>query len=139
MFTRRFKLFDLLGFPIFIDLSWFVIVLLITWSLATNLFPFFYEGIPTSTYWWMGLAGAIGLFISILAHELGHALVARRFDMPMRGITLFIFGGVAEMTKEPPSPKAEFLVAIAGPIVSVVIAYITYCTSYITCKITCDC
>ena len=126
MFTRRFKLFDLLGFPIFIDLSWFVIVLLITWPLATNLFPFFYEGIPTSTYWWMGLAGAIGLFISILAHELGHALVARRFDMPMRGITLFIFGGVAEMTKEPPSPKAEFLVAIAGPIVSVVIAIVCF-------------
>ncbi|MEZ6097791.1 MAG: site-2 protease family protein [Pirellulaceae bacterium] len=74
----------------------------------------------------MGLAGAIGLFVSILAHELGHAVVARRFDVPMRGITLFIFGGVAEMTKEPPSAKAEFLVAIAGPVVSVVIAVACY-------------
>lgn len=55
MFTRRFKLFDLLGFPIFVDLSWFIIVLLITWSLATNLFPYFYEGLPTATYWRMGL------------------------------------------------------------------------------------
>lgn len=74
----------------------------------------------------MGLAGAIGLFVSILAHELGHAVVARQFDVPMRGITLFIFGGVAEMPKEPPSAKAEFLVAIAGPIVSVVIAVTCY-------------
>jgi Zn-dependent protease/CBS domain-containing protein len=126
MFTKRFKLFNLLGFPIFIDLSWFVIVLLIVWSLATNLFPQFYEGLQASTYWWMGLAGAMGLFISILAHELGHAVVARRFDVPIRGITLFIFGGVAEMTKEPPSAKAEFLVAIAGPVVSVIIGIVCY-------------
>ncbi|MEX0820396.1 MAG: site-2 protease family protein [Pirellulaceae bacterium] len=126
MFTKRFKLFNLLGFPIFVDLSWFIIVVLITWSLATNLFPQFYEGLSVATYWWMGLAGTIGLFVSILAHELGHAVVARQFDVPMRGITLFIFGGVAEMTKEPPSPKAEFLVAIAGPIVSVVIAIACY-------------
>lgn len=121
MFTKRFKLMNLIGFPIYIDLSWFVIVLLITWSLATNLFPLWYEGIEPATYWWMGLAGAIGLFVSILAHELGHAVVARRFDMPVRSITLFIFGGVAELSQEPPSAKAEFFVAIAGPIVSVLV------------------
>lgn len=126
MFTKRIKILDLLGFPIFLDLSWFIIVILITWSLATNLFPQFYEELADSTYWWMGLAGALGLFVSILAHELGHAVVARRFDLPMRGITLFIFGGVAEMTREPPSAKAEFFVAIAGPIVSVVIAAACY-------------
>ena len=129
MFTKRFKLFNLLGFPIFVDLSWFIIVLLITWSLATNLFPHFYDGFAATSYWWMGLAGAIGLFVSILAHELGHAVVARQFDVPMRGITLFIFGGVAEMTKEPPSAKAEFCVAVAGPIVSVVIAVVCYVAS----------
>ena len=121
MFTKRFKLLNLIGFPIYIDLSWFVIVLLITWSLATNLFPVWYEGIEPATYWWMGLAGAIGLFVSILAHELGHAVVARRFDMPVRSITLFIFGGVAELSQEPPGAKAEFFVAIAGPIVSVLV------------------
>lgn len=126
MFTKRIKIFNLLGFPIYLDLSWFVIVLLIAWSLATNLFPHFYEGLADATYWWMGIAGAMGLFASILAHELGHAVVARRFDVPMRGITLFIFGGVAEMTKEPPSAKAELLVAIAGPIVSVVLGVACY-------------
>jgi Zn-dependent protease/predicted transcriptional regulator len=126
MFTKRIKIFDLLGFPIYIDLSWFIIVLLITWSLASNGFPSFYEGLATSTYWMMGLAGALGLFASILLHELGHSVVARRFQVPMRGITLFIFGGVAEMTEEPPSAKAEFFVAIAGPIVSVIIAIACY-------------
>src|SRR5690606_34060662 len=67
-----------------------------------------------------------GLFASILLHELGHALTAERFGVPMRGITLFIFGGVAEMTQEPPSAKAEFFVAIAGPIVSVVLAVLLF-------------
>jgi len=122
MITKRFKIFDLLGFPIYLDLSWFAIAILIAWSLATGIFPAQAEGLTPAVYWSMGIAGAIGLFASILAHELGHAVVARRFDLPMRGITLFIFGGVAEMTKEPPSAKAEFFVAIAGPIVSVVIA-----------------
>jgi Zn-dependent protease/predicted transcriptional regulator len=129
MFTRRIKVFDLLGFPIYLDLSWFIIVLLITWSLAANVFPGYYEGLATWTYWIMGLSGALGLFVSILAHELGHSVVARRFNLPMRGITLFIFGGVAEMTDEPPSAKSEFFVAIAGPIVSVVIAIVCYATS----------
>jgi Zn-dependent protease/predicted transcriptional regulator len=131
MITKRFKLFNLLGFPIYIDLSWFVIVLLITWSLATNLFPHWYEELDSATYWWMGLAGAIGLFVSILAHELGHSVVARRFDMPVRSITLFIFGGVAELSQEPPSAKAEFFVAIAGPIVSVLVGIACYTTAMV--------
>jgi Zn-dependent protease/predicted transcriptional regulator len=126
VFTKRFKLFNLLGFPIYVDLSWFVIVLLITWSLAANLFPRWYQDMDHATYWWMGLAGAVGLFVSILAHELGHSVVARRFDMPVRSITLFIFGGVAELSQEPPSAKAEFFVAIAGPLVSVLVGITCY-------------
>lgn len=122
MITKRFKILTLLGFPIYLDLSWFAIALLIAWSLATGVFPAQIEGLTPTVYWAMGIAGALGLFASILAHELGHAVVARRFDLPMRGITLFIFGGVAEMSKEPPSAKAEFFVAIAGPIVSVLIS-----------------
>jgi len=98
------------------------VVLLITWSLAEGAFPRFYEGLSTATYWGMGLAGALGLFVCVLLHELGHALVARRFGLEMRGITLFIFGGVAEMTAEPPHAKAEFWVAVGGPIVTAVLA-----------------
>lgn len=122
MFWKRITLFRLLGFTVRIDLSWFFIALLITWSLAVGLFPKMYEGLAPATYWWMGIAGALGLFASIIFHEFSHSLVARRYDIPIEGITLFIFGGVAEMTKEPGTPKAEFLMAIAGPIASFVLS-----------------
>ena len=126
MFMKRFKLFTLFGFDVHVDLSWFIILLLVTWSLATGLFPVWTPGMTTTGYWLMGLIGALGLFTSIVLHELAHSLVARRFGVPMHGITLFIFGGVAEMTEEPPSPKAEFNLAIAGPIASVLIGAICY-------------
>ncbi len=81
-------------------------------------FPLIAPGLTTASYWWMGLGGALGLFVCVLLHELGHALVARRYGLEMGGITLFIFGGVAEMNDEPPSAEAEFFVAIGGPIVT---------------------
>lgn len=122
MFGRSFDLFTVFGFKIRLDLSWFVVAVLITWSLAAGYFPSAYPDLARSTYWAMGLAGALLLFASVVAHELSHALMARRFGLEMRGITLFIFGGVAEMADEPPSAKAEFWVAIAGPIASLLIA-----------------
>ncbi len=118
MFTHRLTLFRLAGIPIRLDLSWFIILLLLTWSLASGVFERFGEGSPTIP-WVMGFVAAIGLFVSVLLHELGHALVAMRLGIEMRGITLFIFGGVAEMGSEPPNARAEFLVAIAGPMVSI--------------------
>ena len=75
--------------------------ILIAWSLSTGLFPFHYKDLSSQTYWLMGIVGAIGLFLSIIAHEFAHSLVARNSGMPMKGITLFIFGGVAEMGDEP--------------------------------------
>jgi Zn-dependent protease/CBS domain-containing protein len=126
MFGKRFTLFRLLGFEVRVDLSWLVLALLVTWSLADGLFPNYYEGLAQTTYWWMGVIGALLFFLSILFHEFCHSLVARRFGLPMRGITLFIFGGVAEMDNEPPSPKAEFFMAIAGPISSVVLGTLFY-------------
>ena len=121
MFTRRFKLFELFGFDVNVDLSWFVILALVTWSLATRYFPADYAapGLTAGTYWLLGLAAALLFFASLLLHEIGHALMARRYALPIRGITLFLFGGVAEMTEEPPDPRTEFLVAVAGPLVSV--------------------
>jgi Zn-dependent protease len=73
------------------------------------------------TYWWMGAAGAAGLILSIVFHEFWHSVIARHYGLPMKGITLFIFGGVAEMEEEPPNAKTELLMAIAGPISSVVL------------------
>lgn len=120
MFTHRLTIFRLAGIPIRLDVSWFIIVLLVTWSLASSAFSQ-YASIAPHMPWTMGFIAAIGLFASVLLHEFGHALTALRLGIEMRGITLFIFGGVAEMGSEPPNARAEFLVAIAGPIVSVVL------------------
>lgn len=122
MIGKTLTLFELFGFEIKIDLSWVLIALLITWSLATGFFPAIHEGLPSATYWWMGVAGAIGLFLSLVFHELAHSLVARRYGLQIRGITLFIFGGVAELEDEPPTPKSEFFMALAGPLSSFVLA-----------------
>jgi Zn-dependent protease/predicted transcriptional regulator len=132
MFIKRFQIARILGFPIHIDLSWFFIVVVLAWSLAAHYFPTVLPDQTAAVYWTMGIAGTLGLFISVLLHELGHAVVARNNGMKMRGITLFIFGGVAEMSDEPPSAKVEFLVAIAGPIVSVAIAVAAYGVSVLS-------
>jgi Zn-dependent protease/predicted transcriptional regulator len=121
MFGKGITLVKLFGFKVKIDLSWLILGLLITWSLAQGLFPHYYEGLETATFWLMGVAGALGLLVSIVFHELWHSLIARKFGLSMRGITLFVFGGVAEMTDEPPSPKAEFFMAVAGPISSIIL------------------
>lgn len=126
MFGKRLRLFKLLGFEVRIDWSWIIIAVLIAWSLSTGLFPFYYKNLSTQTYWLMGVVGAAGLFLSIIAHEFCHSLVARKYDLPVKGITLFIFGGVAEMGDEAPSPKAEFLMAAVGPLSSIFIALIFY-------------
>jgi Zn-dependent protease/CBS domain-containing protein len=122
MFGRRIRLFKLLGFEVNIDLSWIFIAILITWSLSVGYFPHYYENLSPRTYWLMGITGAMGLFLSVIVHEFAHSLVARKYGIPMKGITLFIFGGVAEMEDEPPSAKAEFMMAIVGPLTSVILA-----------------
>lgn len=129
MFGRPIKLFNLFGFPIKLDLSWFIVAILITWTLATSVFPAlvpFNADLSRATYWVMGIFGALGLFASVVLHELGHALVARTRGLPICGITLFIFGGVAELEREPDDAKTEFLVAIAGPLVSVLLAIVCF-------------
>jgi Zn-dependent protease len=107
-----------MGIPIGLDYSWFLIFALLTWMLAVSYYPAEFHGWPLSLYWVMGAATAILFFLSILLHELGHSVVALRYRIPVRSITLFIFGGVASIGGEPPSARAEFLIAIAGPLVS---------------------
>ena len=118
IFGKRFHLFTIQGFKIRLDASWFVLAVLVTWSLATSFFPAVLPDLSPLGYWLLGAGGALGLFVSIVAHEISHAIVARRNDIPMRGITLFIFGGVAEMDAEPPSAASEFRMAAAGPLAS---------------------
>jgi Zn-dependent protease/predicted transcriptional regulator len=126
MFEKRIPLFSLFGFKVSLDLTWLILAVLITWSLAEGAFPVYFKGFSNATYWWMGVAGAVGLFFSIVFHEFCHSLVARQFGLEMKGITLFIFGGVAEMQDEPASAKAEFFMAVVGPISSLVLAGVFY-------------
>jgi len=126
VFGQRIKIFSLLGFEVRVDLSWIVLAVLVTWSLARGVFPDYFENLSERTYWFMGAAGALGLFLSIIFHELSHSLIARRFGIPMKGITLFIFGGVAEMTEEAPDAKAEFWMAIVGPASSILLGALIF-------------
>lgn len=110
------------GIPIGLNVSWFLIFGLVTWSLATGYFPQEYPQLNSLAHWSLGFVTSILFFLSVLAHELGHAWVALRNKLPVRGITLFIFGGVAQLGDEPRSPGAEFRIAIAGPLVSLALA-----------------
>ena len=112
----------ILGIPIGLDYSWFLIFALRTWSLAVSYYPAEFKNWPLLLCWLMGAVTAIMLFVSVLLHELGRSVVAMRYKIPARNITLFIFGGVAQIGAEPPSAGAEFFVAIAGPIVSFALA-----------------
>ncbi len=129
MFANSVTLFELFGLKVRVNISWAFIAILLAWSLSQGYFPSVYEGLPRLTYWWMGVVGVLGLFISILIHEIAHSLVARHYGMTVKSITLWLLGGVAELADEPPSPRVEFEMAIAGPIASLVLAILFYAAS----------
>jgi Zn-dependent protease len=122
MTRHNISLGRILGIPIGLDYSWFLIFALLTWMLAVSYYPTQFKNWPPLLYWAMGAATAIMLFASVLLHELGHSVVALRFKVPVGSITLFIFGGVSQISTEPPSAMAEFFIAIAGPLVSLALA-----------------
>ena len=126
MFGRPIPLLKLAGFQVGLDWSWLILAVLITWTLSSGVFPSYYPGLTPEAYWSMGVIAALGLFASIILHELAHAMVARRYGLPIRRITLFIFGGVADMEAEPDRPAVEFWVAIAGPIASFLVGLVCW-------------
>lgn len=126
MGTGSIRIFKLLGFPVWLHLSWLIVAVLLTWTLATGYFPAVSANFTPATNWAMGFAGMLGLFVSVLLHETGHCVIARNYGIPIKGITLFVFGGVAEMEREPPTARAEFDIAIAGPVVSFALAVVFY-------------
>lgn len=126
MIRQNVPLGRIFGIPVGLDYSWFVIFALMTWLLATDYYPAEFHDWAASLYWVMGAATAIMLFASVLLHELGHSVVALLYKIPVRSITLFVFGGVAQIEAEPPNAAAEFFVAIAGPVVSLVLAICFY-------------
>ena len=116
--NTSFSLGRVAGIPIGANWTWLIVVALITWSLATTVFPDQNPGLSDATYIAMAVAASILFFTSLLLHELGHAFQARREGMEIEGITLWIFGGVAKFRGMFPSAGAEFRIAVAGPLVS---------------------
>jgi Zn-dependent protease len=116
------RLGKIFGIPIGINYTWFIVFALVTVSLATAYFPGNYPNWGPAGYWTVGLLTSILFFASVLIHELAHSVVAMAWGIPVKSITLFIFGGVAGIGREPDRPLAEFVIAIAGPIASVLLA-----------------
>jgi Zn-dependent protease len=117
-------LFKIAGIQIIIDYSWFIIFVLILWSLSAGYFPARYPDASTGTYWAAGLLATLLFFVSIVIHELSHSLVAIASGIQIPSITLFIFGGVARLSEDAKDPLTEFKIAIVGPLSSFALAAI---------------
>ena len=121
-----FRLGKLFGFEINIDWSWLLIFFLVVYSLAAGYFPTVYPGLGQTANWLMGIIAALLLFASVLVHEISHSLVARSYGTEIKGITLFLFGGVSQTSEEPKRASEEFWMAIAGPVTSFALAVLFY-------------
>lgn len=115
---RRVKLFRLLGFDIRMDASWIFLIFLLVYTFSEFLFPVYYQGHADATYYLMAAGATFGIIVSIIVHELAHAILARRYNVPVSSVTLFLFGGVAEMSRPPDKARHEFLMVVAGPLMS---------------------
>lgn len=126
LFQGAWTIGKIMGIPIRVHFSWLIVFGLITWSLSTYYFPKAAPDLPTVSYWIKGALAALLLFASVAFHELAHSFVAQRYKIFIESITLFIFGGVAQMKGEPPHPKAEFMIAITGPLSSFFLAILFF-------------
>lgn len=115
------RLGSIAGISININVSWLIIVVLLTASLAMGWFPATVKGLPGWLYWATAVITALLFFASVLAHELAHSMVARRRGLPVKSITLFVFGGVSNIEREPQSAGVEFQMAFVGPLASLAI------------------
>lgn len=125
MFGSSFRVARLFGIDIEIHPSWFLILAFVAYTLSEGFFPDGYEDWSTGVYWAVGITSALLLFLTVLIHELAHALVAKRRGLDVPRITLFIFGGVSHLGRQPSSAGEEFQIAAAGPATSLVIAIAT--------------
>ena len=121
MFRTNIKLFSVFGIPIELNITWFIIFALVAWSLVSLYFPTNYPNYSVVSHWIMGIVAALMLFASVILHELGHSYVAKTHGVPIKRITLFLFGGVSQLTKEAADPSTEIKIAIAGPGVSFIL------------------
>ena len=117
-----FRVGSILGFTVRVDFSWFIVFFLILWTFAMGVYPATVPGLSRGVYFVMGVTTTLLFFASLLTHEISHSLVARAKGIPVEGITLFIFGGMAQTRGEAESPRDEFLIAGVGPLTSLVLA-----------------
>ena len=122
MSKTRFGIGKVFGVPIYIDASWLLIFLWVTWSLASSYLPRLYPSWSPVLTWSMGILASLLFFGGVLLHELGHAFVAKQSGNPVQDITLFLFGGAAVISDEPQTPLDEAKVALAGPLVSLALS-----------------
>jgi Zn-dependent protease len=120
------QIFRIAGIPVRIDASWLLVFGLLAWSLAAAYVPHVLPDVTPGWAWVHGVTAALMLFVSVVLHELAHALVARRHGVRVRGIRLHVFGGVSELESEPPTARAEFLIAAVGPLTSFALAALFY-------------
>jgi len=114
------------GIPVRVARSWFIVFALVACSLALVYFPRALPAAPAMAHWAWGVAAAVLLFASLLAHELAHALTAHHYGIRVESITLHLLGGVSQMVEEPPTPRAELLIAAAGPVTSIALAGLAF-------------
>lgn len=118
---RGIRLFKAFGVSVHLDYSWFIFFLLIVWTFGRFYFPRHLQRFSAAESWMLATAAAILLLFSVIFHEMSHAVTSNRYGTPVKRITLFIFGGIAHMHREPDEPRTEFLVAGAGPVSSLVL------------------
>jgi Zn-dependent protease len=122
MFQNKTTLLKVFGIDIKVAASWVLIAALITWSFADQIFPTILPGMPPRLAFGLGLSAMILFFLSLLLHELAHALTARSFGIKVPTVTLFLFGGVPELGEDPKTPCQDFWIALAGPVMSAALA-----------------
>ncbi len=120
--TTGFRIARILGIPIYLDASWLLIFGWITYQLSKIVLPQMHSKWTPTQYWSVGVLTSLLFFASVLFHELAHSMVALYYKIPVHSITLFIFGGIARIGKEPSKPIQEFNIAIAGPLASFFLA-----------------
>jgi Zn-dependent protease len=128
---KSFQIAKIFGIPFRLDFSWFLGFILFAVMLSTVLLPNNYPNWNTAHYWIVGVITILLLFGSVLVHELAHSIVSRKTGIPVKSITLFIFGGIAQIDKEATQPKTELVISIAGPVSSALLAGTFYGMAYL--------
>jgi Zn-dependent protease len=126
MKNNNIRLVKVMGIPISLDPSWFLVFALITWILAVNYFPSEFGNWSVVQFWAVAAITSLLFFLSVLLHELGHSIVALRYKLPVKSITMYIFGGISEISAEPTTPLPELVIAFVGPLTSLLLAAFFY-------------